>query len=51
MEKIEGDNTLNSTEGTKQETVEDKKTAKFLFTLHDIGNAERFVQQHGENLR
>jgi len=50
MTKIEGDSTLDSTEEKTQETGEEQ-TAEFNHPLHDIGNAERFVQQHGKHIR
>ncbi len=47
MEEVKTDETLNS----DVQTDENEKTAEFTHPLHDIGNAERFVQRHGENLK
>lgn len=46
MEETETEEILNSAEEKEGEPI-----AEFLFPLHDIGNAERFVQQQGTNLK
>ena len=41
----------NTSDSAEVNEGEDKQTAEFLFPLHDIGNAERFVKHHGEYIR
>ncbi|MBA3010018.1 MAG: hypothetical protein KJ658_05160 [Proteobacteria bacterium] len=41
----------STSDSPEVKTKKDEKTAEFNFPLHDIGNAERFVQQHGGEIR